>query len=101
MFTIIEYAFILCPGGLILPKHLPEPFKPKQKQATSYFGLPNVPMTMVDAEKIIIEKALQRNKWKKMATCHKLNISKDTLRQKIKRYNLKEQDIISTLTDSR
>ena len=27
--NIIEYAFILCPGGLITPEHLPTPFGPK------------------------------------------------------------------------
>ena len=98
--NIIEYAFILCPGGLILPEHLPEPFKTKQQQDTSCLGFPTVPMTMADAEKIIVKKALERNKWKKMATCRELNISKDTLRRKIKRYELKQRDILSTLTGS-
>ena len=94
--NIIEYAFILCPGGLIQPEHLPEPFKKKKQAEGPNFGFTS-PLTMEEAEKLIIEKALQRNKWKKMATCRELNISKDTLRRKIQRYDLQRRDAVSGL----
>ncbi|MCB2183707.1 MAG: sigma 54-interacting transcriptional regulator [Desulfobulbaceae bacterium] len=89
--NIIEYAFILCQGGLIQPEHLPEPFKGTKENATCLSG-PNQPMTMDEAEKFIIEQALKRNKWRRMATCRELQISKDTLRRKISRYEILEPE---------
>jgi len=95
--NIIEYAFILCQGGLIQPEHLPEPFKTKKQEDACWLGFSG-PITMEEAEKILIEKALNRNKWKKMATCRELKISKDTLRRKIKRFELKQEDVLSRFT---
>ena len=89
--NIIEYAFILCPGGLIQPEHLPEPFKPKSDADAHCFGLEK-PMSMAEAEKFIIYEALKRNRWKRMATCRELQISKDTLRRKIERYDIKKPE---------
>lgn len=95
--NIIEYAFILCPGGLIQPEHLPQPFIKKAEQTSSTLGFSSA-VTLEEAEKQIIGTALRRNKWKKMATCRELNISKDTLRRKINRYGLKRPDILNDLT---
>lgn len=86
--NIIEYGFILCPGGFIRPEHLPETFIQTESQLESpllsaYEGLP------LDAiEKKAIELSLTRNKWKRMLTCRELGISKDTLRRKIDRYEI-------------
>lgn len=90
--NIIEYAFILCPGGLIQPEHLPEPFTPSPDKDAFCSG-PNTPMTIADAEKHLIEEALHRNKWRRMATCRELQISKDTLRRKISLYNICEPEL--------
>lgn len=92
--NIIEYSFILCQGGLIRPEHLPEPFKSKKQEDVCFLGFSG-PVSMEEAEKIIIEKALARNKWKKMATCRELQISKDTLRRKIKRFALKKEGVLA------
>ncbi len=88
--NIIEYAFILCEGGYILPGHLPQPFNqsteidlPKPKEQ-------NKPQTLEEIEKQAIILALENNKWKKMDTCEELGISKDTLRRKMLKYNLVE-----------
>jgi PAS domain S-box-containing protein len=83
--NIIEYAFILCHGGLIMPSHLPEPLAPKepggeQGQVT--------PRSLDDIEKQAILAALERNNWRKLMTCRELGISKDTLRRKIRKYRL-------------
>ncbi len=86
--NIIEYGFILCPGGFIRLEHLPETFiqtehKLESPLLSAYEGLP------LDAiEKKAIELSLTRNKWKKMLTCRELGISKDTLRRKIDRYEI-------------
>ncbi len=90
--NIIEYAFILCHTGEIRAEHLPEPFSTK-KAAEQKKGLYNFtsPMSLEEIEKQAIYQALERNKWKKMATCRELGISKDTLRRKIRKYGLKRR----------
>ena len=85
--NIIEYAFILCPGGLIRPEHLPAPFAPKDEEPTPDFGLFK-PLPLSELEKIAITSSLKRNRWKKMVTCRELGVSKDTLRRKIAQYGI-------------
>ncbi|HSR37142.1 MAG TPA: sigma 54-interacting transcriptional regulator, partial [Desulfurivibrionaceae bacterium] len=87
--NIIEYAFILCHGGLILPEHLPDPFAPTGKGAAETETLVlGKPQTLEEIERQAIHQALERNQWKRLATCRELGISKDTLRRKIERYEL-------------
>jgi len=87
--NIIEYGFILCPGGLIQPHHLPEPFSTGPSgEADSARPAATRPMTLEEIEKEAIVQALKRNEWKRLATCRELKISKDTLRRKIKRYKI-------------
>jgi PAS domain S-box-containing protein len=94
--NIIEYAFILCPGGFIQPEHLPEPFAPTTHNHASLSNI--IPTTgttsqsLEDLEKTAIATSLIKNNWKKMATCRDLGISKDTLRRKISKYNLSPAD---------
>ena len=90
--NIIEYAFILCHEGPILPYHLPEPFQMKlaaeqqKEQETAPDGSDETAMTLEEIEKQAIIAALERNSFKKMQTCRELGISKDTLRRKLKAY---------------
>ena len=94
--NIIEYAFILCQGGFIQPEHLPEPFSPDMDFEEPCTLIPGKVLTLEDMEKSAIYQALERNSWKKLATCRELGISKDTLRRKIQRYKLKSPlDILS------
>jgi PAS domain S-box-containing protein len=86
--NIIEYGFILCPGGYIQIEHLPETFSKHDKQLDSPPLLAGEGMSLEDIEKSAIHHCLLRNKWKKMLTCRELGISKDTLRRKIEKYNL-------------
>ncbi|HDQ39928.1 MAG TPA: PAS domain-containing protein [Desulfonatronum sp.] len=80
----LEYAFILCPGGLIHPEHLPEYILP-----SSSHGLPDSmlskALTMDEVKYQAIQDALLRHDGKKMAACRELNISKDTLRRILNR----------------
>ncbi|MFH1020870.1 MAG: sigma 54-interacting transcriptional regulator [Pseudomonadota bacterium] len=87
--NIIEYAFILCPGGLIQPDHLPSPLA---AQLNPVFGGMDMsrPLPLVQIEKKAIYSALNRNGWRRMATCKELGISKDTLRRKIAQFGLEE-----------
>lgn len=85
--NIIEYAFILCSKGLILPQHLPPQFQRKaeadQAQLNPETGQP---MTLEEIEKHSIIAALTRNNFRAIQTCRELGISKDTLRRKINAY---------------
>jgi PAS domain S-box-containing protein len=86
--NIIEYGFILCPGGYIQPQHLPDSFI-EQDGLDDSMILPKVEgLSLEDIEKLAIEASLKRNKWKKMKTCRELGISKDTLRRKIDHYRI-------------
>jgi len=86
--NIIEYAFILCHGGYIMPEHLPEPFAPSKKSSTRSRN----PRSLEEIEKQAILAALERNNWKRLATCRELGTSKDTLRRKIAKYKLEDPD---------
>lgn len=79
----LEYAFILCPGGLIYPEHLPEQFLPwplAEQQSTC-----SEAMTMEQVKLAAAQTAVARHGGKKMAACRELNISKDTLRRILQR----------------
>lgn len=86
--NIIEYGFILCPGGYIQSEHLPDSFCQNNTTADNPILSVVEGCTLEEVEKVAIELALKRNNWKKMKTCRDLGISKDTLRRKIKHYNL-------------
>ena len=84
--NIVEYSFILCEGGYIQPQHLPEPFAAGFEEVSPLAVRDIGPQTLEDIEKQAIILSLERNQWRKMATCRELGISKDTLRRKIERY---------------
>jgi DNA-binding NtrC family response regulator len=86
--NIIEYAFILCPGGFIQEAHLPEHIRPGTDTEDAPVCLTAGGMSLEDIERQAILQSLDRNKWKKMLTCRELQISKDTLRRKIEHYGL-------------
>jgi sigma-54 dependent transcriptional regulator, acetoin dehydrogenase operon transcriptional activator AcoR len=83
----IEHAFILCPGGLIQPRHLPEHLRPEAHSGPSLTGL-----TLEEVEKRALWEALERNAWRRLATARELGIDKNTLRRKIKRFGLMPPD---------
>lgn len=87
--NIIEYTFILCHEGLILPQHLPEWLTGGKEEDYSVAG----PLTLKDIERKAIIESLRRNEYKKMKTCRELGISKDTLRRKISAYKISENEI--------
>jgi len=80
--NIIEYAFILCPGGFIQVEHLPEYLQP-QPEAVPGRAMPSGTLEEIKCRAVL--QALERNAGKKMATCRELDISKDTLRRMLAR----------------
>lgn len=85
--NVIEYAFILCRGGLIQPACLPDHLKIYAYKLPDFDGL-----TLLDIEKRAIWEALERNQWRRMATARELDIDKNTLRRKIQRHKLTPLD---------
>lgn len=88
--NIIEYAFILCSGGLILPEHLPSPLAGQLDPVLGGMDLSS-PLPLDQIEKRAIFIALKRNGGRRMVTCRELGISKDTLRRKISQFSLEVQ----------
>jgi transcriptional regulator with PAS, ATPase and Fis domain len=81
----IEHTFILCPGGLIEPRHLPETLHIAEtlpRGVTRGF-------TLNEIEARAICDALKRNNGKRAAAARELGIDKTTLWRKMKRLNLK------------
>jgi len=77
--NILEYACILCPGGLIQVDHLPRNLRPAIRPLTS-----DGPMTMDEVRYHAAVKAVKRNLGNRNAACRELGISKDTLRKILK-----------------
>jgi len=81
----IEHAFVLCRGELIRLECLPERLIPKNGTLVVPTGL-----TLKEIEREAIQQALERNRWKKVATARELGIDKNTLRRKIQRLGILE-----------
>jgi PAS domain S-box-containing protein len=74
--NVVEYACILCPGGLIEPAHLPKGFKPNLPVA-----LDEERMTMDEVRYQAAVRAVNHNNGNRNAACRELGITKDTLRR--------------------
>ncbi|MFH0729598.1 MAG: sigma 54-interacting transcriptional regulator [Pseudomonadota bacterium] len=85
--NIIEHAFVLCPNGLIFPKHLPRSLTFSQS-----VGLPTVEMEVEDnlktAETRMMMAALKRNRFNRLATARELGMHKSTFFRKVKRLGI-------------
>ena len=82
--NVLEHAFVLCQGDLIMVQHLPEHFQPRVLSTTDI----TPGLTLKEIEKHAITIALRRHGWKKMATARELGIDKNTLRRKIHRLDI-------------
>jgi transcriptional regulator with PAS, ATPase and Fis domain len=77
--NIIEHAFILCPGGLIEPTHLPETLRPLQ--------IPMVPRgirTLRELEARFLQEILRQHGGNHAAAARELGIHTTTLWRKLK-----------------
>lgn len=80
--NIIEHAFVLCRGGMILPHHFPDSLRPKEE------GRLSRTLDLKGLEARFILNALKRNHWNRTSTARELGIHKTTLWRKIKQFNL-------------
>ena len=87
----IEHAFVLCRRDLIRRKHLPDRVLPEGTPSS----LLTSGLTLKEIEKRAIEKALERNGGKRIATAAELGIDKNTLRRKIKRLGISPTSLLA------
>ncbi len=80
--NILERAFILCKGGMIEPRHLPEPLYVQDLVDDS--RQPLEALSMRDVEAVFLTSALRRNGWNRLKTARQLGMHKSTLFRKIK-----------------
>ncbi|MDX9787670.1 MAG: sigma 54-interacting transcriptional regulator [Desulfobacterales bacterium] len=83
--NMIEHAFVLCPDGLLTPKHLP----------SGLMGSPIAPLDtdsrediLKTAEKQMMMAALERNHFNRLAAARELGMHKSTFFRKVKRLGI-------------
>ena len=81
--NIIEHAFVLCPGGMIQPDHLPEELQPK----TRLVRRETIDL-LSEYEKDLILSALRKNHWNRLKTAKDLGMHKTTLFRKIRKLSI-------------
>jgi PAS domain S-box-containing protein len=78
--NVVEHAFVLCRGGQIEPQHLP---------GYVFGGVASAGRkTLEELEVRAIREALERNRWRRLATACELGIDKTTLWRKMRRFEL-------------
>jgi PAS domain S-box-containing protein len=82
--NIIEHAFVLSPGGVIKPEHLPD-----YLQGSNIVPTVEIAGTMKEMEALFILGSLKRNNWRRDKTAEELGIDTSTLYRKIKKLGLK------------
>ena len=81
--NILEHAFVLCVGDLIMPKHLPRDFRNDDSEAILNMG-----SSLNDLESSFIKASLKRNNYSRNLTSKELKIDPSTLYRKMKKYQL-------------
>ncbi|NQU06492.1 MAG: sigma 54-interacting transcriptional regulator [Calditrichaeota bacterium] len=78
--NIIEYAFVICPGGVIQPNHLPNYLH--ELRTTPVVEIAG---TLIEMETLFLTTALERNNWSRKDTASELGINPSTLFRKMKK----------------
>ena len=82
--NFIEHAFILCPGGMIKPEHLPVELQVPGAAAPTMA----VAKSFSDVEAQFIWEALVRNDFSRAATAREMGVHKTTLWRKMKKLGI-------------
>ncbi len=82
--NVIEHAFVLCPGGILMPEHLPERLRDHKRSGPPAGSLQEIETQQIRA-------ALERNGNNRALTAAELGIHKTTLWRKMKKLGLSNQ----------
>ncbi len=85
--NVLEHAFVLCSGGIILAQHLPDGLLASKTASAS------TAETMEELEAQFLTTALERNNWNRTAVAKELGIHKTTLYRKIHKLNITLPDM--------
>jgi DNA-binding NtrC family response regulator len=88
--NVMEQAVILSPGEYIIPESLPQYIRESAICAMPANTELSLDDALAHAEKQIILEALERCKWNRQMSAHSLGISRTTLFNKMKRFQLME-----------
>lgn len=86
LINVIEYAFVLCQEGNILPEHLPQLINPKSLHSTS--TRKNGGRLFQEQARELLLKAMRTAGGNKAEAARILGVSRVTLWKKLKKYNL-------------
>jgi len=94
--NVIERAIILCQGTVIKPEHLPMELRDEKSRHSVFFAAPMTTaasendndFSLEQMEKIHIQNVLNKFKGNKSRAAKALNISRSTLREKMRLYDL-------------
>jgi DNA-binding NtrC family response regulator len=92
--NVIERAVILCQGGYLLPEHLPLELRGEATTTSAFVsanannGASAVGLSLEEMEKRHIQIVLSQQGGNKSKTARTLNISRSTLREKMKLYGI-------------
>jgi PAS domain S-box-containing protein len=81
--NLIEHAFVISPGGVIKPEHLPDYI-----QGQHPIPAIEIAGTMDEMESLFILSALKRNNWSRKDSARELGIHTSTLYRKIRKLKL-------------
>jgi PAS domain S-box-containing protein len=85
--NIIEHAFVLCRGNMILPAHLPQHLRPELEKIVSSSSA-----SMREIEAHFLRDCLDRNNWNRTITAQALGMHKTTLWRKMRRLGIEPRE---------
>ena len=94
--NVIERGIILCPGPTLKPEHLPMELRDEKSRNSVFFAAPmptealddDGDLSLEQMEKVHIQNVLNKFKGNKSRAAKALNISRSTLREKMKLYDI-------------
>ena len=87
LINVIEYTFVLCPGGEIVPDHLPTTLTTKPHPLSAEQPKAREHRRSADEKKRLL-KALKRTGGNKSETARTIGISRVTLWKRLKAYDI-------------
>ncbi len=90
LINAVEYAFVTCPGGEILPQHLPPSLPGGGEAITPAASLPSAPAKDEAAMRAEIEAALRASGGHKARAAQRLGVSRVTLWKRMKKLGMQE-----------